>query len=414
MHHRCGGLEPGPGDDVELRIVDAAVARALFEGIPAARVLARVRLGQRAGGAAWDTHLRKLVREDPVAYDRVKRSIARHARAAVDEGLLAASEATTAALFDAVASLEDADASLAEIAQPDADKRAPAFEACAHLATRASLGPMRWERLRAIAAQLEREQIGVHLFDRAAASFFPHGVDVVAPGDARMAPLDRRRLDALVSKDPRQLAGAVWKIEQLGGGAHLQLATFLADLARLLARPGTLVVAIAPSEPPEDAAAVRGSAPSWAPAGWSPATAEALADALERGATTFARVRAAAMRGGEAALDALGAEMLRVTAHPVASAAFADVLASSSRPRDVVRLVTYFALAPDPAPAARALGACAAVDLPRVLGAWLEAMLPADGGGPRSSGGARVSACVASLRPYPHLYRAVQPLLRRV
>jgi len=71
-------------------------------------------------------------------------------------------------------------------------------------------------------------------------------------------------------------------------------------------------------------------------------------------------------RGGEPALDALGAEMLRVAAHPFASAAFAEVLAKSGRPRDVIRLVTYFAIGPDPAAGARALASCSAPELPTV------------------------------------------------
>ncbi|HEX4445842.1 MAG TPA: hypothetical protein VH044_03875, partial [Polyangiaceae bacterium] len=135
---------------------------------------------------------------------------------------------------------------------------------------------------------------------------------------------------------------------------------------------------------------------------------------LERGATTFPRVRAAAVRGGEAALDAIGAEMLDVGVHASASAAFAEILSGSRRPRDVLRLVTYFAIAPDPVPAARALGACVAAELPRVLGAWLDAMLPQDGDDAPESSAARVTACIASLKPYPQLYRAVSPLLDRL
>jgi hypothetical protein len=149
------------------------------------------------------------------------------------------------------------------------------------------------------------------------------------------------------------------------------------------------------------------------PTEWSPATAAALAGALERGAATLSRARAAAASGGDAALDAIGAEMLLVSAHPLASAAFAEILARSARPRDVLRLVTYFAIVPDPGSAARALAACGAPELPRVLGAWLEAMLPRDGDSPSSSNAQRWSACVASLKPYPHLYQAVRPLLGR-
>ena len=76
--------------------------------------------------------------------------------------------------------------------------------------------------------------------------------------------------------------------------------------------------------------------------------------------------------------------------------------------------MTYFAIAPDPAPAARALAGCAAPELPRVLGAWLEAMLPKDHDDAPSSSAERVTACVAALKPYSHLYRAVHPLLARL
>jgi len=112
--------------------------------------------------------------------------------------------------------------------------------------------------------------------------------------------------------------------------------------------------------------------------------------------------------------------MLRVHSHPTASAMFAHVLARSGRARDVIRLVTYFAVAPDPTVAAHALSSCTAPELPTVLRAWLEAMLPSDGGAapfgddPYTSSAARVTACVASLAPYPHLYQAVRPLLSRV
>ena len=82
--------------------------------------------------------------------------------------------------------------------------------------------------------------------------------------------------------------------------------------------------------------------------------------------------------------------------------------------------MTYFAVAPDPADAARALAACASPELPSILRAWLEAMLPSDGGvapfgeNPETSSAARLTACVASLSPYPRLYGAVRPLLARV
>jgi hypothetical protein len=49
-----------------------------------------------------------------------------------------------------------------------------------------------------------------------------------------------------------------------------------------------------------------------------------------------------------------------------------------------------------------------------VLGAWLEALLPQDGDDTPESSAARVSACVASLKPYPQLYHAMRPLLSRL
>jgi len=437
------GLEPRAGDRVELRVVDAPLARALFHGIPAARLLARARLAsdERDAGARWDERMRMLLSAGSPAYDGVGRAVARHARVAVDEGPLDATDATIAVLVWAVACDPDADGSLAEIAPTaghiaschehvlwacaayeerlasrSADKRAPAFEACARLATRGSLGPLPWERLRAIAAQLARAEIGVSLFGDASSSIFPRRVDYeIAPSDRRMAVIDRSPLDVLVAIDPRRLGPAVWRTEQAAGGESVQLATFLADLGRLLGHEGTLVVALSTLEPPDDQPiGDEGPAPSWVPTEWTASTAADMADALERGALTFPRVRAAVSRGGQAALDAIGAEMLRIETHAFASSAFADVLARSARPRDVLRLVTYFAIAPDPASAARALGACTASELPRVLGAWLEALLPQDGDDAPESSAARVSACVASLKPYPQLYHAMRPLLSRL
>jgi hypothetical protein len=111
--------------------------------------------------------------------------------------------------------------------------------------------------------------------------------------------------------------------------------------------------------------------------------------------------------------------MLKVADHPFASAAFAEVLARTGRARDVMRLVTYFAVAPDPARAAEALGQCSAPELPSVLHAWLTSMLPPEGlappgQDPATSSAARLTACLSALRPYPHLYGAVRPLAARV
>jgi len=79
---------------------------------------------------------------------------------------------------------------------------------------------------------------------------------------------------------------------------------------------------------------------------------------------------------------------------------FADILGRASRERDVVRLVSYFAIAPDVATAAHALAASTAPEVPAMLRAWLESILPAD-----------IPRCVAALAPYPHLHAAVRSLL---
>jgi hypothetical protein len=112
--------------------------------------------------------------------------------------------------------------------------------------------------------------------------------------------------------------------------------------------------------------------------------------------------------------------MLKFQDHPFASQAFAELLARSGRARDIMRLVTFFAVAPDPAPVAYALSLCSASELPGMLNAWLASMLPVDGSlappgeDPETSSAARLSACVAALRPYPHLFSAVKTLLARV
>jgi hypothetical protein len=437
MSPRWGRLAPRSGDRLELRVVDASLARALYHGIPAARLLARARPAREDpdGARAWDRQLRAVLGS---SYEGVRRAKARHERVARDEGPLRASETTVAVLAWAVACAPETDASLAELAPAvgerstcaedvldacaaydarlvdlGADKRAPAFEACVRLATRAEMGPLAWERVQAVMAQLERAEIGVRLLGDAPASIFPRRVDdEIAATDRRMAALDREPLDALVAKDPRELAATIGRMGQ-GVGEGAQLATFLADLAKLLEHEGTLVAALL-SPAPADSDDRYEELPAGIPTEWTLSTAAALAEAFERGATTFPRVRAAAVRGGEAALDAIGAEMLDVAVHTAASAAFAEILSRSGRPRDVLRLVTYFAIAPDPVPAARALGACSAAELPRVLQAWLDAMLPRDGDDAPESSAARVTACIASLRPYPQLYSAVRPLLSRL
>jgi hypothetical protein len=467
-------LQPNVGDQVDLRVVDASLASALFHGIPAARLLAHAKLAcaerdtenrdregrerpkrERATGVddgGWDALMTKLLGAGTRIHERVRRAIARHARVAVDERPpKTPSDATIAVLVWAVACDPDNDSSLAEIApraaepskcdqdveracaafddrlaMPQADKRAPAFEACVRLATRAMVAPMPASRFRAISVQLASAEIGVRLLGGAAVSIFPRrDDDTIPPADRRMTVLDRAALEGLLARDPRGLGPAVWRIEHADGGGNVQLATFLADVGRLLRQEGTLIASIAPIERPDDPPAVRApdSPHSWAPpgadAGWTTSTAEALAEALESGTMTPGRARATIARGGEAATDAIGAEMLRVGDHSLASRVFAEILARSARPRDVLRLVTYFAMAPDPVAAAPALGACEDSELPRVLKAWLEAMMPRERG--ETEGGeavedpsaARVAACIASLEPYPRLYRAVSDLVAR-
>src|SRR5580700_8043006 len=90
------GVVVRPGDGVELRVVDLSLARAFFAGIPAARLLARMRLAsderdlaasplRKSATSSWDALLARLLADSPAASERVKRAIAKHARAAFDE-----------------------------------------------------------------------------------------------------------------------------------------------------------------------------------------------------------------------------------------------------------------------------------------------------------------------------------------
>ena len=450
------GLTLRAGDQLELRVIDLSLSRAFYEGIPAARLLARMRVRsderdldaaplRKTATSSWDALLARLTGGAPETGERVKRAIARHTRAAFDEGALPIDESCVASLVFALAVSDDPDASPSEafgavpsgggddrviarscgtfeprLGAHSADKRAVLFEACARLATRAAAGPWPAERVRDALRELAASELGAKL-RRSNAALFPIAFDAeIAQGDRRMALLERVELDALVAKDPRELASAIARSERSHPGHPTHVDTLLADLTTLLERPGELVIAVRGPEVDEEMP-IPSIRPSWAPTDWSSAEgASALADAVERGATTIPRLRGLVSRGGEPALDAIGAEMLRVATHPFASATFAELLARSGRPRDVIRLVTYFAIAPDPADAARALSACNSPELPSVLRAWLEAMLPSDGGvapfgeNPETSSTARLTACVTSLAPYPRLYGAVRPLLARV
>ncbi len=396
--------------DLELAIVDLGVARAFWEGVPAARLLARIRLdrderdlvdlGERASGmdlesSTWDRLVARLLAGDREAFDRVKRAVMGQGRAASDEGPLTADDASIAALVHALLSAtgSDNDASPAEGAADGAalstgvlgscgaldgrlgglgaDRRAAAFEACLHVATLAvALVPTSAERV----AALGETAIS-------AAPLYPWGDEDVPEGDRQALLLDRQVVEASMR--------------------------FASELTPLAAHHGVLV-AFAKQAPRSlhDRPSVPES--SWLPANLGSREAAArLAAALERGATTAPRVRSVILRGGDAALDAIGAEMLDVTAHPFASAVFADILGRASRERDVVRLVSYFAIAPDLATAAHALAASAAPEVPTVLRAWLESLDPdaSEADGPAAS---RHASCIAALVPYPHLHAAAK------
>jgi hypothetical protein len=442
--------------------VDLSLARAFHEGLPAARLLARVQIASderdlelRAGGdrSSFEATLSRMLEAARPALERVRKAVARQARAASCEGPLPAHEGTLAALVFSVALGPDADASLFEAgaeAAPlshgrdqgdlaasvrqalsrwdrrlgaDGDARVPLFEACVRLATTESCGPWTAARLDGAARALYRSELGVQLLVPSAQPLLPREIDAEAARSARrIARLERHHLDALLARDPRELAKALARTASVPDDA-LPVDRLLGDVTRLLRHPGALVLAV-PLEPVDDedlGAPPPSARPSWSPGEWeSPDAALRVAQAVEQGAITTARLAALVERGGDGALDAIGAEMLRVELHPFASAAFADVLSRSPRPRDVMRLVTFFAVAPDPSQAARALAASAAPDVATVLKAWLEAMLPLDGApapegsDPETSSSARIRACVSALRPYPQLFSAVAPLLGRV
>jgi hypothetical protein len=416
--------------EVELLVSDCALARAWFEGVPAARLLARVQLHRREHDAeSWDALVERLLGPDDL--ERVSRALGRNVRAAEDEGPLAAEGGVAALLMRAVLGAStSADASLGEIFDVDSAARAAAFEACVRLATSRSAGPWPQRRLLAAARALASSSLGPMLVTKDGGRLYPHDMD---GADARMVLLDRKPLERLAARDPMELAHAVSALER-SAGSPVALDTLIADVVRLLERGGDLVLSVpfvdpdldgiaiaTPSAPPSEVPASGMPMPMPMPIDWTQGDAAiAIANAVEGGALSPARVRRLVARGGEPALDAIGAEMLNVPYHPAASATFAELLAKSGRARDVIRLVTYFAVTPDRLVAARVLGECEAPELPAVLRAWLEAMLPSNGGlappgdDPGTSSAARVAACVSSLEPYPHLYGAVRPLLSRV
>ncbi len=466
------GLDIAANDAVELLASDPSTARALFDGVPAARLLARARAGRDERDLlVADTKSQPAFTFDAIvanvcgttnAVARVRSAIARQARAASVEGPIAADDTTIATLVFAVAIAPSPDASMAEafvesttkglqvaammeIAQSmealrqgatsyDArlmqpDPRGALFEACVRLAASAHFGPVPASRLLDASRTLQRA--GFVLLTPGTA-LFPPAIEAERPRRARrMVALDRPTLEELSKRDPRDLAATIARIDQTrinlketqppqqGGPLSLRLDTLLADVAALVKHPGALVLAVAPNVP-ETTTQPSSARPSWLPHDCdSPQAAVSLAVALEKGNTTVPRAFALVQRGGDAALDAIGAEMLNTEAHPFASAAFAEILARRARARDVTRLITYFAIAPEPSLAARTLSACTAPERPSMLRRWLESMLPQDGSSvPRrsepTSSAARVSADVEALRPHRALFEAVRPLLERI
>src|SRR5437763_371465 len=99
----------------------------------------------------------------------------------------------------------------ARLATADVDARVPAFEACVRLATVASVGPWSYARLMETTRLLAASEIGIS-WASAELRLFP--VDfVVPPAVARMTRIDRTSLDALVARDPRELAKAIARVE---------------------------------------------------------------------------------------------------------------------------------------------------------------------------------------------------------
>lgn len=309
----------------------------------------------------------------------------------------------------------------------EADPRGPIFEACIRLTASARIGPMPVVRL--VDASRKLSRAGLALLKPGPALFPPAIEADLTRRSRRMVAVDRPTLEALAKRDPRDLAGTIARIEPVNlkdtsppgtGPAALRLDSLLADVATLVTHAGVLVLAVVPNVPDTGTQPEPLARASWHPQDWSsPHAALMLASALERGNATLPRAYALVQRGGDAALDAIGAEMLNVEAHAFASAAFAEILARRARARDITRLITYFAIAPEPSLAARTLAACNAPELPMMLRSFLESMLPQDGSQvPRrtepTSSAARLSQCIQALRPHRALFEAVRPLLERI
>lgn len=464
------GLDIASGDAVELLASDPSTARALFDGVPTARLLARVRLARderdllvadtRSQPSFTFDAITANVCQTPATVARVRTAIARQARAASVEGPLAADDTTIATLVFAVAIGPSPDASMAEsfiesttkglqvaamleIAQTmdsvragaapydarllQSDPRGPLYEACIRLVARKRVGPTPASRLLDAARRLARA--GMTLL-KAGPPLYPPAIDAELQRKARrMVTLDRPALEAFAKRDPRDLAATLARLEPANlrdttppnsSPASLRLDSLVADISTLVKQSGAIVLAVVPQVPETGAQPETNTRPSWLPHDWdSPQAAVALAVALEKGNATVPRAYALVQRGGDNALDSIGAEMLNVELHAFASAAFAEILARRARARDVTRLITYFAIAPDPSLAARTLAGCTAPELPSMLRNWLESMLPQDGSSvpmrtePTSSS-ARLSMCIEALRPHRALFDAVRPLLARI
>ena len=337
MSRRWGRLEPRSGDRLEFRVVDASLARALYDGIPAARLLARARpiarrrRGRDVGvGRAPARAARRLLRAGQ-ARDGASRA-GRPRRGAAPRPARPRSRCSHGRSPRLRRPTRRSPRSRPPRARPRRATRAcspsarrttrawrtarptgarpRSRRACASRRARCS-GRSPWDRVRAIATQLERAEIGVRLLGDAP------GVDLPAPRRRRdrgeRSPHDGARPRA--ARRARREGSAPAGGDDRPHGPRGRRGRAARDLPR---RPRAAPRARRDDRRrPARARAARRRrrprrAPALHPAEWTASTAAALADALERGATTFPRVRAAAVRGGEAALDAIGAEMLDV------------------------------------------------------------------------------------------------------
>ncbi len=425
--------------ELSLISVDLGLARALYAGVPASRLLARMRLARdeldlvsqadRATGldlatSGWDRLMAHLLASDPEAFARIKAGVERHARAGAQEGPLEADDEHVAAVALSLLAGPDLDSSLAESAilplmsgaaaeraravDPRlgalGDRRGPAFEACLRLARGAHLGPWSVAELGTLTHAIE-ELTGVRpLLSAVAADPYPWGDADVPVQFRRVCLLERGPLERVAYDGSPQSS-------PYGAGSEADPTyVFTRALRTLLRRNETVGVAARPRVTQQRPQV------SVPPASWLPTAidtddgAKRLAQALERGATTLPAVRARVLRGGDPALEAISREMLEVSAHPYASCVFAEILAIAGRERDVVRLISHFAVSPDPSEAAHALSLCERREVPEMLRAWLEESLARHGSDPAAA--ARLRACIDVLEPYPHLYEAVRPLVR--